>query len=81
MFNFDVDLAGLDTATMCKRKLKAALLQKSTKREGPSENKGFNGKTLWDFRRKKKNKNYTRPFEITPVGHQDLKAINWISPL
>ena len=56
MFNFYVVLAGHDKvsdagrATTCRRKLKAPSLQtKSTKNEGPPENMGFKGKTVWRF--------------------------------
>ena len=52
MFNFYRVLAGHDKvsdasrAAMCRRKFKAPSLQtKSTKNEGPPENRGFKGKT------------------------------------
>ena len=61
MFNCYVVLAGHDKVTdagrasKCRRKLKAPSLQtKSTKNEGPSENMGFNGKTVLRFQTKKK---------------------------
>ena len=42
---------------------------------------GFDGKTIWRFQTKKKNKNNNPEISKTPVGHQDPNAINWISPL
>ena len=86
MFNFYVVLAGHDKvsdATMCRLKIKAPSLQtKSTKNEGPPENMGFKGKTVWRFQTKKKEqKHYSQPFQKNPVGHQDPKAVNWLSPL
>ena len=41
-------------ATTCGRKLKASSLQTKGTKKGPSENMGFNGKTVWNFRRKKR---------------------------
>ena len=91
MFNFYVVLAGHDKvsdagrATTCRRKLKAPSLQtKSTKNEGPPENMGFKGKTVWRFQTKKKNRNIILNLsKKNPVGHQDpkAKAVNWLSPL
>ena len=57
------------------------ITKKGTKIEGPSENMGFNGKTVWRFQTKKRTKTLIPNFQKTPVGHQDPKAINWISPL
>ena len=73
MFNFYVVLAGHDKvsdagrATTCRRKLKAPSLQtKSTKNEGPPENMGLKGKTVWRFQTKKKEqKHYSQPFKKT----------------
>ena len=70
MFNFYVVLAGhdivtdTDRATTCRCKFKAPSLQtKSRKNEGHSENMGFNGKTIWSFQAKKKNKNIILTFQ------------------
>ena len=85
MFNFYVVLAGhgkVTDATMCRLKIKAPSLQtKSTKNEGPPENMGFKGKTVWRFQTKKKNRNIILNLSKNPVGHQDPKAVNWLSPL
>ena len=51
------------------------------KNEGHSENMGFDGKTIWRFQTKNRTKTLFPNFQKTPVGHQDPKAINWISPL
>ena len=61
MFNFYVVYAGHDTvtdagrATTRRRKFKAPSLKtKCTKKEGPPENMGFKGKTVWRFQTKKR---------------------------
>ena len=84
MFNFYVVLAGHDKvsdagrATTCRRKLKAPSLQtKSTKNEGPPENMGFEGKTVWKFQTKK----HFRPRPNIPVAHTVPKYNKWIWPL
>ena len=41
------------------------LTNKSTKNEGPLENMGLNGKTLWRFQKKKKQKRNSRAFKNT----------------
>ena len=88
MFNFYVVLAGHDKvsdagrATTCRRKLKAPSLQtKSTKNEGPPENMGFKGKSLKISDEKKRTETLFSTFQKNPVGHQDSKAVNWLSPL
>ena len=88
MFNFYVVLAGHDKvsdagrATTCRRKLKAPSLQtKNTKNEGPPENMGFKGKTVWRFQTKKRTETLFSTFQKNPVGHQDPTAVNWLSPL
>ena len=83
MFNFYVVLAGRDTAGIPHKgkNSKPHHYKKGTKIEGPSENMGFNGKTVWRFQTKKRTKTLIPNFQKTPVGHQDPKAINWISPL
>ena len=75
MFNFYVVLAGHDKvsdagrATTCRGKLKAPSLQtKSTKNEGPPENMGFKGKTVWRFQTKKKNRNILLNLSKKPSG-------------
>ena len=82
MFNFYVVLAGPDTAGIPHKgkNSKPHPYKKSTKIEGPSENMGFNGKTVWRFQTKR-TKTLIPNFQKTPVGHQDPTAINWISPL
>ena len=82
MFNFYVFLAGHDnvgdagSATTCRCKFKAPSLQtKCTKNEGPPENMGFKGKQFEDFRRKKEQKHYSRPFK-KPVEHTAPKNNN-----
>ena len=74
MFYFYVILAGYDMiteagrATTWTRKFKAPLLRiKSTKNEGPLENMGFKGKTVWRFQRKKEQKQTSRHFK-NPSG-------------
>ena len=87
MFNIFVVLSGLDMvtdptrATTCRRKFKARKLQtKMTKNEGPSENMGFNVKTVWWFQTKKKqNKLLAQP--NNPVEHTAPKNNNWKWPL
>ena len=72
MFNFYVVLAGhgkVTDATICRLKIKAPSLQtKSTKNEGPPENMGFKGKTVWRFQTKKKNRNIILNFSKKPSG-------------
>ena len=72
MFNFYVVLAGhgkVTDATMCRLKIKAPSLQtKSTKNEGPPENMGFKGKTVWRFQTKKKNRNIILNLSKKPSG-------------
>ena len=48
MFNFYVVLTGRDTAGLprSRKNSKPRDYKKSTKREGPSENMGLNGKTI-----------------------------------
>ena len=81
VFNFYVVLVGQDMvtdasrATTCRRKFKAPSLQtKSTKHEGPPENIGFKGKTVWRFQTKKKQIHYSRPFKTTPWKTRTLNA-------
>ena len=81
MFNFYVVLAGHDKvtdanmATTSRRKIKAPSLQtKSTKNEGPFENMGFNGKTVWRFQTKKEQKQNSRPFKNTQRNTRPLNA-------
>ena len=63
MSNFYVDLAAHDlvsdagTTTTYKREIKPMIMNKSTKNEESFENMGFNGKTVWRFQTKKKNRN------------------------
>ena len=64
MFNFYVVSAGHDTVTAVSRASifrinfnYPSLQIKSTKKEGSSENMGFNGKTVWRFQTEKKNRN------------------------
>ena len=59
LFTFQVALAGHDkfnvkgNVTTCRRKFKdASLRTKSTKKEGPSENRGLIRKTVWRFQKK-----------------------------
>ena len=73
MFNFPVDLAGHDMVTdagrsnLCRLKFKGpSLPTKCTKNEGLFENMGFNGKTVWRFQTKKKNKNEILDLSKTP---------------
>ena len=78
MFNFYVVLAGhgkVTDATMCRLKIKAPSLQtKSTKNEGPPENMGFKGKTVWRLQTKKKEqKNYSQPFKKTQWDTRTLR--------
>ena len=77
MFNFDVILAGHDKvtdagrATRCRRKCKAPCLQTiSTKNEGPSENMGFNGKTVWRFQTEKRTETIISTFQKKANGKQ-----------
>ena len=72
MFIFYVVLAGQDTvtdavrATTCTRKFNATSLQtKSTKKEGPFENMGFNGKNFKSLDEKKLK--YTSSFDQTTL--------------
>ena len=81
MFILCVVLAGHDAFTdtgrtsTCKCKFKAPSLQtKSTKNEGHSENKGFNGEKIEDFRRKNEQEHYSRPFKKTQWNTRTLKA-------
>ena len=80
MFNFYVVLAGCDTAGLPRAGENSKLhhYQKSTKIEGPSENMCFNGKTVWRFQTKKKNRNIILDLsKKNPVEHKDPKSINW----
>ena len=81
MFNFYVVLAGHDKvndagrATTCRRKFKAPSLQtKCTKKEGPPENMGSRGKTVWRFQTKKKNRNLNLDLSKKTSGTQGLWA-------
>ena len=81
MYNFYVVLAGHDMvtdasrATTCRRKFKAPSLQTNcTKNEGPPENMGFKGKTVWRFQTKKKNRNIIPDLSKKLSGIQELWA-------
>ena len=86
MFNFDVILAGHDMvtdagrATTCRRKCETPCLQKSIEIEEPSENMGFNGKTVWKFRTIKRTETLLSTFYKNPVEHKDPKSIHWTWP-
>ena len=86
MFNCYVVLAGHDMvidvsrASTCRRKIKAPSLQtKVTKNVGPSENMGFNVKTVWRFQTRKKNELLAWP--NNPVEHTAPKNNKWKWPL
>ena len=70
MFNFYVVLAGRDTEGLLRagENSKPYDYKKSTKIEGPSENMGFNGKTVWRFQKKKKNRNIILDLSKNPSG-------------
>ena len=81
MFNFYVVLVGHNKvndagrATTCRRKFKAPSLQtKCTKNEGPPENIGFKGKTVWRVQTKKKNRNIILDLSKKPSRIQGLWA-------
>ena len=66
------------SANTCRCIFKAPSLQtKSTETEGPSENMGFNGKTVCRFQTKKKRtETLFSTFQKNPVEHKDPKSIN-----
>ena len=81
MFNFYVVLAGCDTAGLPRagKNSEPHHYKKTTKIKGPSENMGFNGKTVtvWRFQTKKKEqKHYAWPFNKTQLNAGILKATN-----
>ena len=83
MLNFYVVLAGPDTAGIPhkgKNSKPHHYKKKVQKRDLPKA-WVLTGKQFEDFRRKKRTKTLIPNFQKTPVGHQDPKAINWISPL
>ena len=72
MFKFYVVFAGQDMVTdagwttPCSAKTQNIMItNKSTKNEGPFEDMGFNGKTVWRFQTKK-NKNEILDLSKTP---------------
>ena len=82
MFNFYVVLAAHDKvsdagrATTYRQKLKAPSLQKKYKKKDLPKAWVLTGKQIEDFRRKKEQKHYSRPFK-KPVEHTAPKNNNW----
>ena len=77
MFNLYVVLTSHDTVTVVGRasifRLNFNSLSsetKSTKNKGPSENKVFNGKTVWRFQTEKRTKTIISTFQKKPNGKQ-----------
>ena len=75
MFNLYVVLTSLDTVTVVDRAAifrlnfnSLSLKTKSTKNEGPSENMGFNGKTVWRFQTEKRTETMISTFQKKPNG-------------
>ena len=88
MFNFYVVLAGHDKVTDAGRattrrcRFKALSLQtKSTKIEGLPKTWVITGNSLKISDEKKRTEKFFSTFQKSPVGHEDPKVINWISPL
>ena len=80
MFNFYIELAGLDllsdagTTTTCRRKTKPHDDEQKYKNEQSFEKKGFNGKTVWRFQTKKIRKTFSLDEKI-PWNTRPLKTI------
>ena len=81
MFKFNVVLAGNDNvtnagrATTCSRKLKAPSLQtKGTKKKDFPRSWVLTGKQFEDFRQKKEQKLYSRPFKKIQWKTRTVKA-------
>ena len=75
MFNFYVVLAGRDTSGLPHKgeTSKPHQYKKGTKKEGASENMGFNGKTTWRFKTKKRTETkfstfYKNPWNTRPLN-------------
>ena len=76
IFNFYVVLAGCDPAGLPRagKNSKPHHYKNVPKIEGPSENMWFNGKTVWRFQTKKKNRNIILDLSKNPSGIQGLWA-------
>ena len=77
MFSLYVVLTSHDTVTVVGRASifrlnfnSPSLQTKSTKNEGPSENMGFNGKTVWSFQTEKRTETIISTFQKEPNGKQ-----------
>ena len=90
MFNFYIISVSRDMiidhwrwqATNYRQKIEAPWLPTECSiNEGPCENMCFNCKTVWRFQTRKRTETKFWTFQKTAVGHQNLRDINWKSPL
>ena len=76
MFNFYVVLLVVtQQGYHVQAKTQSPIITKSTKIEGPPENMGFKGKTVWRFQTKKRTETLFSTFKKTQWNTNTLKAL------